>query len=79
MHGRFRVLVPPGDADIFFATDFAALRSAFAAISGRDEGTAAVLSTTEFVDRFGEPAKTACLSGYNPMREAFGNQHFFLS
>jgi hypothetical protein len=76
---RDTYLVPLGDADIFFATDFPALQSAFVSITGREKGTTAVLSTAEFVDRYGETEKTACLSGYNPMREVFSNQSFFLS
>jgi hypothetical protein len=73
---RDTYLVPVGDADIFFATDFHALHSAHTAITGRE---AAILSTAEFVDRFGEPEHTSCMSGYNPMREVFSNQSFFLS
>ena len=72
----------PGQADIFFATDFEAMRGAHAAVwQGRSGGggEAKVVPSSEFLREHGELRRTTTLSGYNPMTDDFTNTAFLLS
>eukprot|EP00937_MAST-01D_sp_MAST-1D-sp2_P004553 g4553.t1 len=84
--------VSTGQADIFFATDFEALRRAHVkAVAAAGQGLARegegggevpagrVLPSSAFLGEFGEVARTATLSGFNPMLEDFTNTAFLLT
>jgi hypothetical protein len=70
-------LLEPGLFDIFFPTHFALLARLHAKIVG--SGIGQVMTHAEFCRRWGDPERTRCASGYNPMLEEFGNVQFYLS
>ena len=83
-------LAEVGSADVFFPTDFDALRALDAAARRtvsmndgveRSEKSARgeVLSTRAFMERWADVQATATRSGYNPLLQDFANTKFFLS
>lgn len=83
-------LAEVGSADVFFPTDFEALRALDAAARRtvsmndgveRSENSARgeVLSTRAFMERWADVQATATRSGYNPLLQDFANTKFFLS
>lgn len=83
-------LAEVGNADVFFPTDFAALRFLDAAARrtvSMDDGVersekrarGEVLSTRAFMERWADVQATATRSGYNPLLQDFANTKFFLS
>ena len=83
-------LAEVGSADVFFPTDFDALRALDAAARRtvsmndgveRSENSARgeVLSTRAFMERWADVQATATRSGYNPLLQDFANTKFFLS
>jgi len=91
-HDHSTYLVPRGEADIFFPTDFAALQRIYAASScspiGAEGGggdsatppaTSQVMSTQAFMERYAEVSATRTRDGYNPLLDDFTNTRFLLS
>jgi hypothetical protein len=83
-------LAEVGSADVFFPTDFDALRALDAAARrtvSMDDGVerseksarGEVLSTRAFMERWADVQATATRSGYNPLLQDFANTKFFLS
>lgn len=69
-------LLPPGTADIFFATDFDSLSEAYRSITGRQ---ALMHRSSEFLTDFGDIGKTEVSGGYNPMLHDFINTRFLVT
>lgn len=68
------VLEPPfGSADIFFPTDFPLLQTVLSATQNRKY---ALEAPQEFFARHAEPSWGTTRSGYNPLKEDFGNTRF---
>lgn len=63
-------LVQKGEADIFFPTDFSFLRFYYQEITGKRGKT---LKSHKFVDEFSKDKWVETKSGYNPLKEDFGN------
>jgi hypothetical protein len=83
-------LAEVGSADVFFPTDFDALRALDAAARrtvSTDDGVerseksarGEVLTTRAFMERWADVQATATRSGYNPLLQDFANTKFFLS
>jgi hypothetical protein len=84
-------LAEVGSADVFFPTDFHALRALHAAarrnFGSMDDGVerseksarGEVMSTRAFMERWADVQATATRSGYNPLLQDFANTKFFLS
>ena len=70
-------LVPIGSADIFFATDFAALQGAYAHVTAGRSST--VMRSRDFLEKYAEHSFTRTRSGYNAMLEDYANTRFILS
>ena len=69
-------LVNRGEADIFFPIDFHFLRVMHRELLKRD---ANVVKSYEFIDEFSHPTWTLSRSGFNPIKEDFGNTSFLTS
>eukprot|EP00241_Pyramimonas_parkeae_P001559 CAMPEP_0114269190 /NCGR_PEP_ID=MMETSP0058-20121206/26452_1 /TAXON_ID=36894 /ORGANISM="Pyramimonas parkeae, CCMP726" /LENGTH=470 /DNA_ID=CAMNT_0001387603 /DNA_START=70 /DNA_END=1483 /DNA_ORIENTATION=+ len=93
-HDYSTYLVPRGDADIFFPTDFDSLKRIYTASrsatmlegkSGRDNTPESlvsdpqVLTTRKFMEQHAIIGSTQTLDGYNPLLEDFTNTRIFLS
>jgi hypothetical protein len=68
-------LVPAGSCDIFFQTDFGALKRAHREIVGRE---AEVWQPRDFLNTYAEVHNTRTLTGFNPMIDDFSNTRFFI-
>jgi hypothetical protein len=75
-HGSY--LQNAGNADIFFATDFRWLASAYSAVMGPN-ASATVLSSDSFLSRNVNPRRTETRTGYNPMLEDYTNTAFLIA
>ena len=73
-HGHYTQNV--GGADIFFATDFRWLASAYTSVM-EDGAAAEVLSSRAFLEMHVNPERTETRTGYNPMLEDYANTAFF--
>lgn len=77
-------LLPHGSADVFFPTNFAALRDLWLA-AGRLERAALpaaavdVLPTAAFMTMYAEVQKTKTAGAYNPLTDDFLNTSIFLA
>lgn len=69
-------LVPRGQADIFFPTDFRLLKAMHHRVTGKKS---VVMKSFEFVDEHSDKNWVTTKSGYNPLKEDFSNTSFFLS
>ena len=72
-HGHYTQNV--GGADIFFATDFRWLASAYTSVM-EDGADAEVLSSRAFLEMHVNPERTETRTGYNPMLEDYANTAF---
>ena len=70
------VLVEPGSCDIFFPTDFEALRHAHRRVCGRES---AVVKSRAFFETYANVGATATASGYNPLLEDYENTSFLVT
>ena len=68
-----------GGADIFFATDFALLARAYAALGLGDPADVETPKSAAFFRRDPLAARAATRSGYNPLLEDFTNTRVFLA
>ena len=75
-HGSY--LENAGNADIFFATDFRWLASAYSAVMGSN-ASATVMSSDVFLSRNVNPRRTETRTGYNPMLEDYSNTAFLIA
>jgi len=73
---HYTYLVELGLADIFFQTDFSALKSVY---NGMSQHQGDVVQSKDFLTEFGEYSYTATRSGYNPMLDDYYNTKFLLS
>ncbi|QDZ22027.1 S-adenosyl-L-methionine-dependent methyltransferase [Chloropicon primus] len=76
-------LVPVGSHDIFFPTNFSALRALYSGIMTSEAGTpgrvsAATRPSSEFFKEFADLQMTTTMSGYNPLIEDFRNTQVFV-
>lgn len=69
-------LVEPGEADIFFPTDFELLKKIYKGVCKKK---AVTLKTHEFVSEFAKEKWGETRSGYNPLKEDFLNTAFFVT
>jgi Putative S-adenosyl-L-methionine-dependent methyltransferase len=69
-------LVPRGEADIFFPTDFRLISNMTTDTFG---GRGRCLKSFEFFEEYGGQAWGKTVSGYNPLKEDFWNTSFFIS
>lgn len=67
-----------GNADIFFATDFRWLASAYSEVMG-PSASATVMSSDVFLSRNVNPRRTQTRTGYNPMLEDYRNTAFLIA
>lgn len=75
-HGSY--LENAGNADIFFATDFRWLASAYFEVMGPN-ASATVMSSDAFLSRNVNPRRTETRTGYNPMLEDYSNTAFLIA
>lgn len=73
-------LQTPGEADIFFQTDFSKLAHMYAAVkrSAQYSRESTVQTSRDFMLRYGDATKTKTRTGYNPLLEQFSNTNFLL-
>lgn len=69
-------LVPRGEADIFFPTDFRLITELTTSTLG---GRGRFLKSFEFFEEYGGVSWGKTVSGYNPLKEDFWNTSFFVS
>lgn len=69
-------LVDRGSADIFFPVDFQFLRYLHGVTLGEESD---LVKSHEFFEEFGLDNWTVTKSGYNPLKEDFGNTSFLLT
>lgn len=69
-------LVPRGEADIFFPTDFRLIREMTTDTFG---GRGRFMKSYEFFEQYGGDSWGKTMSGYNPLKEDFWNTSFYIS
>ncbi|KAL9647218.1 hypothetical protein ABK040_012570 [Willaertia magna] len=80
-------LVPKGECDIFFATDFNLLQKVYSQVCGINDKNnndiqlrgSLVMSNAQFMERYAQLEKFETLDGYNPLLKDYSNFAFFLS
>lgn len=71
--------VEKGSCDIFFPTNFPALKHLYCNISTRPFNTVQLVKHSNFLQIHGNISKTVTKSGFNPLLEDYTNMIFFLS
>ena len=69
-------LIPRGDADICFPTDFLYLQHAYKEITGKP---ASIYKNPDFMEMFSLRAWCETRNNYNPMREEYVNTSFLVT
>lgn len=72
-------LVAQGFFDIFFPTDFSLLAALHSALMPPGSPRLAVHSHSAFLRRWGEPDRTRCRDGSNPMLDYYENVRIAVS
>ena len=73
------ILDGEGTADIFFATDFARLKGAYCAYTGRKHNSVSVIKSRAFMQSHAELEKTKTILGYNPLLRDYENMSLMIS
>jgi len=71
--------VEKGNCDIFFPTNFEALKHLYCHITNRRTDSVKLLKHANFLQSYADLYKTTTLSGFNPLLEDFTNMSFILS
>ncbi|KAF0971944.1 hypothetical protein FDP41_009640 [Naegleria fowleri] len=81
-HSFRSYLVPKGECDIFFATDFATMQQVYGKVCRDNNGMlrgSKVVKSSQFMNQYAQKEKFATKSGYNPLLRDYSNFSFFLS
>ena len=81
-HAFRSYLVPKGECDIFFATDFAAMQKVYGKVCHDDQSRmrgSMVMKSSQFMSQYAQLDKFTTKSGYNPLLKDYSNFSFFLS
>ncbi|KAG2383644.1 hypothetical protein C9374_004315 [Naegleria lovaniensis] len=81
-HAFRSYLVPKGECDIFFATDFATMQQVYGKVCKDGNGAlrgSKVVKSSQFMNQYAQKGKFDTKSGYNPLLRDYSNFSFFLS
>lgn len=72
-------LIGDGSVDVFFSTDFPALKRAYCKRFDKASQQVSIVKSSNFMESFAEKEQTKTISGYNPLIKDYENTSFILS